>query len=54
MAIDWWYKVDGVTVFPELPVYLRNYHAAWQKNQRIKDAVQSSIAGDTELTRPCK
>lgn len=32
-------KADGQTIFPKLPVYLRLYHATWQKNKRIIDAI---------------
>ena len=39
MAIEWCAKVDGVEIFPKLPVYLRKYHTAWQRSQRIKDAL---------------
>jgi hypothetical protein len=28
MAIEWCALVDGIKVFPKLPVYLRTHHAA--------------------------
>ena len=39
MALDWVHKVDGVNVFPELPVYLRTYYATWTRNQAAKNAM---------------
>ena len=29
MTLDWFQKVNGVTAFPKLPVYLRTHYAAW-------------------------
>ena len=31
--------VDGVTIFPKLPVFLRTHATEWQKNRRVRDAV---------------
>ncbi len=42
MAIEWCKHVNGTTIFPKLPVYLRMYHERWERNQRVKDAVKSS------------
>ena len=33
MAVDWCQHVDGVTIFPRPPVYLRTRHTAWARNQ---------------------
>jgi hypothetical protein len=46
LAIEWCKYVNGTTIFPKLPVYLKQHHTVWQKNQRIKDAlakIQPSI-----------
>jgi hypothetical protein len=40
MALRWCDYVDGVSVFPKLPVYLREYHGVYLKNGRVKDAVK--------------
>ena len=40
MALDWCAKVDGVNIFPKLPVYLRTHHARWQRNERVRRAVE--------------
>ena len=45
MALDWSQKVNGVTIFPKLPVYLRTHYAAWQRSQRVKEAVRTAAAG---------
>ena len=42
ISIEWNKYVNGSTVFPKLPVYLRIYHERWERNQHIRDAVQSS------------
>lgn len=49
MALKWCEFVDGVTIFPKLPVYLRTYHSTWQRNQRIKDALEKASAGIARL-----
>ena len=49
LAIEWCRYVDGVNIFPKLPVYLRQHHAAWERNQRIKDAVQKAQLSIDEL-----
>jgi len=40
LALTWCEYVNGTTVFPKLPVYLRQHYAAWQKSQRIKDTLK--------------
>ena len=49
MSIEWCKYVNGVTVFPKLPVYLRTYHAKWQKHQRVRDAVRAAAQGAEKL-----
>ena len=39
MAISWCAHVDGTTVFPKLPVYLRLHHTTWLRNVRIRDTL---------------
>ena len=34
--------MNGTTIFPKLPVYLRMHYERWERNQRVKDAVKSS------------
>jgi len=51
MAIEWCRSVDGKTIFPKLPVYLRTYHTAWQKNNAARDAAREAAAGAKVLTR---
>ena len=45
LAVTWCQHVDAVDIFPKLPVYLRTYHATWQKNQLVKDSVHRNSAG---------
>jgi hypothetical protein len=42
MAIEWCKNVNGTTVFPKLPVYLRMHYKRWERNQRVINAVKSS------------
>jgi hypothetical protein len=38
-AMRWLEHVDGKTIFPKLPVYLRTYHEKFLLNSRIREAV---------------
>ena len=49
MAIEWCKHVDGITIFPKLPVYLRNHHTQWTKNRRVKDAIERNAAAMAQL-----
>jgi hypothetical protein len=42
MAIEWCKHVNGTTIFPKLPVYLRIHYERWERNQRVKDAVKNT------------
>jgi hypothetical protein len=35
MAIEWYKHVDGVNMFPKLPVYLCLYPEAWEQNWQV-------------------
>jgi hypothetical protein len=50
MSMEWLKHVDGINVFPKLPVYLRTHFAAWQRNQRVRDAVETAASGKEILT----
>jgi hypothetical protein len=39
MAIAWCDCVDGVNIFPKLPVYLRFHYSNWLHNQHLQDSV---------------
>ena len=45
MALSWCHHVDGVKIFPKLPVHIRTYHKKWQKNRRIKDCMEKAKGG---------
>lgn len=61
MSIMWCRHVDGFSVFPKLPVYLRLYYERWERNQRVRDAVQSSknelqlleMVNNDNMLHPC-
>ena len=46
MAIEWCKHVDGVDVWPKLPVYLRVHHASWEQNNRVRAAVREAASGE--------
>ena len=53
-SIDWCASVDGRTVFPKLPVYLRTYFKSFQHTLKIKDAarnVQGEVAMLSQLNK---
>jgi hypothetical protein len=47
MAIDWCERVNGVTIFPKLPVYLRTHFETFDHGQRVRDALKG-MAGELE------
>ena len=49
MANEWCNHVDGNKIFPKLPVYLRSYHKTWERNQRVKYAVENAKDEITKL-----
>lgn len=51
MALEWCQHVDGHSVYPKLPVYLRLHHSNWQVNSRVREAVTGAAAGHAALAR---
>ena len=49
MAVEWCTYVDGITIFPKLPVYLRTYRTTWERNGRVRDAITRVARGTTAL-----
>jgi hypothetical protein len=45
MVIEWCNHMNGTTVFPKLPVYLRLYFTNWEHNQCVQDAVKNVSSG---------
>jgi hypothetical protein len=43
--------VGGVKVPPKLQVYLRTHHAAWTRNQRVREAVAKASPGEEALAQ---
>jgi len=39
MALDWCGHVNGKTIFPKLPAYLRTYETTWKRNQAARAAM---------------
>jgi hypothetical protein len=40
MALDWCGHVNGKTIFPKLPAYLRTYETTWKRNQAARAAMR--------------
>ena len=49
MAIEWCTHVDGVDIFPKLPVYLRTHYSSWIHSENVRQAVKSAAKGDAAL-----
>ena len=49
MEMKWCNKVDAANVFPKLPVYLCTHYSRWQRNQRVRDAVDRAAPGEARL-----
>eukprot|EP00956_Cyclotella_meneghiniana_P003609 scaffold4428_cov57-Cyclotella_meneghiniana.AAC.1 len=48
-AIQWCKLVNGVDIFPKLPVHIRIHKESFQKNQRIRDCVELARSGQEKL-----
>jgi hypothetical protein len=48
-AIAWCKYVDGVTIFPKLPVHIRTHKEAFERNMRVKDCVERARSGKERL-----
>jgi len=44
-AVSWCKFVDGVTIFPKLPVHIRVHRDSFERNQRVKDCVRKARKG---------
>ena len=42
MALDWCGHVNGKTIFPKLPAYLRTYETTWKRNQAARAAMRAA------------
>ena len=49
IALWWIQKVNGVDIFPKLPVHIRVWRKKWQKNNRVKDCVSRAKTGADKL-----
>jgi hypothetical protein len=49
MAIECCNHVNGTTIFPKLPVYLRLHFTKWEHKQRARDAVKNERSGTALL-----
>ena len=47
--MEWLKYVNGTTIWPKIPVYLRTHYTEWTRNQRIQDAVRGASAGIAKL-----
>jgi hypothetical protein len=51
MAIDWCKSVDGITIFPKLPVYLKNYFPTMQARLFIADSSKEFAGKEKKLSQ---
>mmetsp|Transcript_44085 Transcript_44085/g.92721 ORF Transcript_44085/g.92721 Transcript_44085/m.92721 type:complete len:199 (-) Transcript_44085:260-856(-) len=50
-AIAWCKFVDGVNVFPKLPVHIRTHREAFERNQRVMDSIKRAESGQYHLEK---
>ena len=50
-AIAWCKHVDGAKIMPKLPVHMRTHREAFQRNQRVRDAVTRAEKGQSALDK---
>jgi hypothetical protein len=48
-AVVWCKYVDGVNIFPKLPVHIRTHKESFERNQRVKDCVERARSGQEKL-----
>jgi hypothetical protein len=48
-AIAWCKLVDGVKIFPKLPVHIRIHKESFERNQRVKACVERAKSGQEKL-----
>lgn len=49
MMVEWRNHMNGTTVFPKLPVYLRLHFTKWGHNQYVQDAAKNMRSGTALL-----
>ena len=48
-AIAWCKFVDGVNIFPKLPVHIRFHKESFERNQRVRACVERAKSGQDKL-----
>jgi len=48
-SIEWCKFVDGVDIFPKLPVHIRTYREQFQRNERVRQSVENAREGNERL-----
>ena len=49
--VIWWIqKVNGVDIYPKLPVHIRVWRKKWEKNNRVRDFVSRAKTGAEKLS----
>ena len=48
-AVEWCKLVNGVDIFPKLPVHIRVHKESFQRNQRIKNCIEIARSGQEKL-----
>lgn len=49
LALKWCTHVDGIHIWPKLPVYLRVHANTFERNQRVKRTLSELQAGQEQL-----
>ena len=49
MALEWCNHIDGIAIFPKLPVHIRVYRKKWEKNRSVAKCVREAKSGSDKL-----
>ena len=50
-SVEWCQFVDGVDIFPKLPVHIRNYRDKFERNHRVRQSRENAKAGSEMLAK---
>ena len=50
-AIKWCDYVDGKSIMPKLPVHFRNHRQKYERNERVRQAVENAEPGNARLAQ---
>ena len=49
MSLEWCNHIDGMTIFPKLPIHIRVYRKKWERNRSVAKCVREAKSGSDKL-----